>query len=58
VRPPDETIREHLAIIDAVCTGQATLAENLMRTRLANSTRVLRRMIVGATTKAPTSPAI
>ena len=34
VRPPDETIREHLAVIEAICCRDTEAAENLMRQHL------------------------
>jgi DNA-binding GntR family transcriptional regulator len=41
VRPPEETITEHLAIIDAVCRRQPLEAEQHMRTHLGNSSAAL-----------------
>jgi DNA-binding GntR family transcriptional regulator len=43
VRPPEETLQEHLAIIEAVAGRDADEAERLMRQHLFNSAVVLRR---------------
>jgi DNA-binding GntR family transcriptional regulator len=43
VRPPAETLQEHLAIIDAVTRRDAEAAEKLMRRHLSNSAAVLKR---------------
>ena len=45
VRPPYETIHEHLAIIDAIGKRDAESAERLMRQHLSNSAAVLRRSV-------------
>ena len=37
VRPPNETIEEHLAIIDAICLKNAQKAEEMMRTHFKKS---------------------
>ena len=37
VRPPNETIEEHLAIIDAICLKNAEKAEEMMRTHFKKS---------------------
>lgn len=42
LRPPEDTIGDHLAIIDAMCAGHALKAERAMRTHLANTIAVLR----------------
>jgi DNA-binding GntR family transcriptional regulator len=43
VRPPEETIQEHMAIIDAISKRDAAAAEHLMRRHLSNSIAVLRK---------------
>jgi DNA-binding GntR family transcriptional regulator len=43
VRPPEETVREHRAIINAIAARDPDAAESLMRTHLANSAAALRR---------------
>jgi DNA-binding GntR family transcriptional regulator len=45
LRPPEDTIGDHLAIIDAICAGNARQAERAMRTHLANTIAVLRRQL-------------
>jgi DNA-binding GntR family transcriptional regulator len=45
VRPPNETIHEHLAIIAAISNRDADAAERLMRLHLSNSAAVLRRSL-------------
>jgi DNA-binding GntR family transcriptional regulator len=45
VRAPDETIREHLAIIQAIHDKNSVLAEELMRLHLRRSGEVLRKNI-------------
>jgi DNA-binding GntR family transcriptional regulator len=42
VRPPDETIREHLALIDAICSRAPDDAEGLMRQHFARTIRFLK----------------
>ena len=46
VRRPDETLAEHRAIIDAICSGDGNAAEAMMR-------RHFRRSIQRITTKFP-----
>ncbi|MEO7599629.1 MAG: GntR family transcriptional regulator [Opitutus sp.] len=45
MRPPAETINEHLAIIEAVCTRSAAAAERSMRRHLANTLSALHRQL-------------
>lgn len=45
VRPPDETVHEHLAIIQAIGARDAESAERLMRRHLSNSAALLRRSL-------------
>jgi DNA-binding GntR family transcriptional regulator len=45
VRPPDETIHEHRAIIQAICRRDEASAEQLMRRHLSNSAAILRRSL-------------
>jgi len=45
VRPPHETIHEHLAIINAIGKRDAESAEGLMRRHLSNSAAVLRQSV-------------
>ncbi len=45
MRPPAETIDEHLAIIEAVCSRDAAAAEPSMRRHLANTLAALHRML-------------
>ncbi len=42
VRPPSETIHEHMAIIEAISRRDADAAEQLMRRHLSNSAALLR----------------
>ncbi|MCU0604182.1 MAG: GntR family transcriptional regulator [Desulfobacterales bacterium] len=42
VRPPEETIQEHMAIIEAISKRDAAAAERLMRRHLSNSIAVLK----------------
>jgi DNA-binding GntR family transcriptional regulator len=42
VRPPDETIREHLALIDAICSRAPDDAEALMRQHFIRTIRFLK----------------
>jgi DNA-binding GntR family transcriptional regulator len=42
VRHPDETIDEHLAIIDAICKGEAETAESLMRAHLRKAIETIK----------------
>jgi len=61
IRPPEDTIGDHLAIIDAVCAGDANKAERLMRAHFADTILELRRMLASdATTRAEggASPAV
>jgi DNA-binding GntR family transcriptional regulator len=48
VRPPNETIQEHLAVIDAIKARDSEAAENLMRQHFKKSLAYLRREIKGA----------
>jgi DNA-binding GntR family transcriptional regulator len=43
VRPPEETIQEHMAIIQAISDRDPAAAENLMRRHLNNSIAVLKK---------------
>jgi DNA-binding GntR family transcriptional regulator len=43
VRPPEETIQEHMAIIQAISNRDAAAAERLMRSHLSNSIAVLKK---------------
>lgn len=43
VRPPNETIHEHLAVINAICDHDAEAAEELMRAHFKKSAAFLRR---------------
>jgi len=43
VRPPNETIHEHLAVINAICEHDAEAAEELMRAHFKKSAAFLRR---------------
>jgi DNA-binding GntR family transcriptional regulator len=45
VRAPDETIQEHLAIIQAILDRDSALAEELMRAHLRRSSEVLKKSI-------------
>ncbi|NNL77994.1 MAG: GntR family transcriptional regulator [Desulfobacterales bacterium] len=45
VRPPDETIHEHRAMIDAISNKDGNLAEDIMRQHLKKGIAVLRREI-------------
>jgi DNA-binding GntR family transcriptional regulator len=45
LRPPEDTISDHLAIIAAVCAGDAAAAERTMRTHLAKTIDVLRKQL-------------
>jgi DNA-binding GntR family transcriptional regulator len=45
VRPPEETIREHMAIIEAISKRDAAAAEHLMRRHLSNSIAVLKKTV-------------
>ena len=47
VRPPNETIQEHLAVIEAIKERNAEAAENLMRQHFKKSLTYLRREING-----------
>jgi len=54
VRAPDETIREHLAIIQAIHDKNSASAEELMRLHLRRSSEVLRKNIDAASEKGGT----
>jgi DNA-binding GntR family transcriptional regulator len=43
IQSPDESIQDHLAVIDAVCRRDGESAENLMRRHLKKSIAILRR---------------
>jgi DNA-binding GntR family transcriptional regulator len=45
VRPPDETIREHLAVIEAIGCRDSEAAENLMRQHLKKTIATLKQQI-------------
>jgi DNA-binding GntR family transcriptional regulator len=45
VRPPDETIHEHLALIDAICSRAPDDAETLMRQHFIQTIRFLKNEI-------------
>lgn len=45
VRPPNETIQEHRAMIDAISNRDGALAEDIMRQHLKNGIAVLRQEI-------------
>jgi DNA-binding GntR family transcriptional regulator len=45
VRPPVETIGEHLAVIEAICDHDSKAAERLMRRHFKKSAALLRRLI-------------
>jgi DNA-binding GntR family transcriptional regulator len=45
VRPPDETIHEHLALIDAICSRSPDDAEALMRQHFIRTSRFLKNEI-------------
>lgn len=49
MRPPIDTIGEHLAIIDAVCSRDAAAAERAMRRHLANTLAALHRTLAAET---------
>jgi len=57
VRRPEETIGEHLAIINAICARHAATAERLMRAHLANTIVVLRRALATEQTARPPAAA-
>ena len=42
VRPPDETIHEHLAMITAICNRDGEAAEELMRTHFKRTTALIK----------------
>ncbi len=44
VRPPEETIQEHMAIIEALGNRNAAAAEQLMRRHLSNSLAILKQV--------------
>lgn len=45
LRPPAETLKEHLAIIEAICNRDGTGAETVMRRHLKNTITVLKQEI-------------
>jgi len=47
VRPPNETIGEHLAVIEAIKERDSEAAENLMRQHFKKSLAYLKREIYG-----------
>jgi DNA-binding GntR family transcriptional regulator len=47
IQSPDESIQDHLAVIDAVCRRDGESAENLMRRHLKKSIAILRRNSCG-----------
>jgi DNA-binding GntR family transcriptional regulator len=52
VRPPDETIHEHLAVIKAISNRDSESAEKLMRQHFKKSLAHIRREIIGELEKA------
>jgi len=50
IRSPDETIKEHLAIITAICQKNAETAEELMRNHFKQSIARLKKEIAGQAT--------
>jgi DNA-binding GntR family transcriptional regulator len=45
IRPPAETITEHLVVIEAICDHDSKAAEELMRRHFKKSAALLRRLI-------------
>jgi len=58
VRPPNDTIQEHLAVIDAIKSRDAEAAENLMRQHFKKSLAHLKREIRGAAQSQPQKQAV
>ena len=48
VRPPDDTITEHRAIIDAICRRDALTAEELMRRHLGRTIAYIKKDLAGS----------